>query len=213
MKIHALSDLHGHLPEVPDCDLLLLGGDYVHEGRDDYIGQAEYLNGPFCEWLRSINSRGIKIVGVWGNHEVVADKFPELLSYEVLGKNKDSPWTLLNNNSTKVLGYDIWGTPYSREFGTGWGFNATEDRLSQMYESVPLATDIIVSHGPPYYYGDKVEDGKRVGNKTFTDIIGDFAITLSVVGHIHEAAGHYLCGKNSIINASYVDSYCQARKL
>ena len=205
IKICCLSDVHNFLPEVPNCDLLILGGDYVAEARDDFFGQARFLNGPFLEWLWVIERRGIKIVGVWGNHEVVADKAPYLLCDAVLGRSALSPWRLLQNSGVEALGLRLWGTPYSREYGQGWGFNASEERLSRMYETVSADTDIVISHGPAFGFGDKVDTGKNVGNPYLAErIIKDYQPSLLCVGHIHSGKGIYKCGKTTIVNASYV---------
>src|SRR5436190_19972122 len=64
LKIAATSDLHGYLPAVPECDLLLLGGDLCPDGREK--DQARWLDTTFRYWLRDVPAK--EVVGVAGNH-------------------------------------------------------------------------------------------------------------------------------------------------
>jgi hypothetical protein len=52
MKIVAIADLHGILPEVPPCDLLLLAGDLTPVTNHGVQFQADWLATEFRVWLR-----------------------------------------------------------------------------------------------------------------------------------------------------------------
>ena len=59
MKICAVSDLHGNLPTIPECDLLIIAGDvcpdkFKHNNYrfPDRDGQLAWLHYEFKTWLR-----------------------------------------------------------------------------------------------------------------------------------------------------------------
>lgn len=60
----------------------------------------------------------------------------------------------------------------------------------------------IVSHGPPYGYGDVTKRGERTGSKALLNAIDHIKPKLVVCGHIHEAYGKYKRGETTIFNAS-----------
>src|SRR4051794_31800910 len=75
VKVVAASDLHGHLPAVPPCDLLLLAGDLCPVSDHSTSTQAEFLGGPFRDWLETVPAK--HVVGIAGNHDFIFERDPE----------------------------------------------------------------------------------------------------------------------------------------
>ncbi len=207
MLVCATSDLHGSLPKIPDCDLLLIGGDLC--GPFDPNSQYNWLGTWFRLWVTDLVDRGIKVIGVEGNHGILAGRAPEYFK-----RVSDTiPWTYLEDSSTRVeadgeyyiRNIDIWGTPSSLPFGTGWAFNVSEKDLEEKYKSIPEYTDIIISHGPPYGYGDDTFDGQHVGSKALLQTIERIKPKLVCTGHLHFGYGVYNIGDTIVVNAAHMD--------
>lgn len=213
MKVVATADLHGYLPkpgEIPECDLLLIAGDVCPVWDHNRSFQAKWLRGTFSDWLK--NQPAKHIVGVGGNHDFVLQE-SKRLGYEL-------PWTYLDNDSFTVDGrVKVWGSPLSPTFGQ-WAFMRDDRDLAATWESIPTDTDILLVHGPPFGYGDKVNNSwtpdPLVGSKTLMNRLwyGGFdKLKLIISGHIHEAyeAGtiELLGGHKAIwANVSYLgDNY------
>lgn len=219
MKIFASSDFHGNLPQVPDCDLFLIAGDVCPDFGDRTGGvtnsrgletnglqQSEWLDSTFRDWLNELSGRGIRVVGIWGNHDFVGEH-----SYLVPG---DLPWTLLQDDIAVVDGLRIWGTPWCPKLKQ-WAFYARSEALYARANNIP-ACDILLCHTPPLGAGDMVGPHYggplRVGDVAMADVIryGRLDTKLYVCGHIHEDHGvHYLTGaeKLPIMNVSYVNEF------
>ena len=194
MRICMTSDLHGALPTVPDCDLLLVGGDYCHDHRDIW-----WYRSPFRKWLESIRDRGIETVAVAGNHDIPFVKDPTL--------PRSLPWTYLDDEYTTFKGLKIFGTARQLPFGDGrWVYNTPEEKMEALWASVDADTDIIISHGPPNGIGDGVRrrNGtiENTGSPSFKKRIAEIQPKLVLVGHIHEGMGMYTFGRTTIVNGS-----------
>lgn len=205
-KIIALSDQHGNLPEIQPCDILLIAGDIVPLEVQNYpFDSMKWLNGPFNEWLESIPAK--HVVATPGNHDFIFQK-----KLDMVPKLR---WHLLIDNLAEVEGLKIWGSPWQNWF-YDWAFNAPdvggEVFLARKYAQMPDDTDIIISHGPPFGYGDQALDG-RTGSKALTDRIKETKPRLVVCGHIHEDRGRWeiengnkpptIIANVSVLNRSY----------
>src|SRR5207237_1050417 len=146
MRIVAVSDLHGFLPDIEPCDLLLLGGDLCPVANHRLSFQADWLDTTFRAWLERQPAR--KVVGVAGNHDFIFQQAPALVPH-------DLPWTYLQDEATQWEGLRIYGTPWQLWF-YDWAFNLNEDELEKKWRLIPAGTDILVLHGPPHGYGDGV---------------------------------------------------------
>src|SRR5438067_1602304 len=179
MKIDAMSDMHGQLPErVPECDLLLLAGDLAPVDNHALAYQAEWLDGVFRCWLRGLHAR--KIIGIAGNHDLVFEQEPRWVP-------RDLPWTYLQDDGTQWEGLRIWGTPWQPWF-FDWAFNGRPDELKRKWSLMPEKLDVIVVHGPPRGYGDAVPRKYGVENTGCPHLlerIEDIRPHLVVFGHIH----------------------------
>lgn len=190
MRIICISDLHGHLPQLPEGDLILLAGDIC----PDY-DQHRWLFGEFAAWAER---QPAFIIAVWGNHDFIGEKLGEPLMNNV---------AFVHDSIVNYQGLSIYGTPWSHwtaDWCRQWAFM----RKDAAHHKIP-PVDIIVSHGPPYGIGDRCEDGDRAGSHALREDIERVQPKLVVCGHIHEDRGIFVKGLHqgcpTVINASHVD--------
>lgn len=186
ISIVCISDTHCTQPEIPDGDILLHAGDLTNNGSFEEI-QAQ------LDWLATLPHR-YKVV-IAGNHDVLLDpeyvaRFPDRI-YEGDGTSRsDLDWgdvIYLNNSSTRLLfadnrSLDVYGSPWTEQFGT-WAFQYPPIR-DVWTDSIPLETDILLTHGPPKGHLDL--QGK--GCPHLLRELWRKRPRLVVFGHIH--AGH-----------------------
>ena len=188
-RIVCISDTHGlHRElEVPFGDFLLHAGDITSFGRSKN-GLLEFNN-----WLGGLPHRH-KIITL-GNHEYNIEADPGLL--RVL-----SNATVLINDSVTLDGVKIWGSPLTQHYGGAFGRSNAADRV-QAYNSIPLDTDIVVTHGPPYGIGDyAIEYSGPSGDKELLEAVKRVRPKLHVYGHAHQGYGVYPTKNIMFINAA-----------
>lgn len=184
MKIVAVADLHGDLPELPPADLVLLAGDIcpTWSRAEDVRKQAAWLESDFRPWLESLQAA--RVIGIAGNHDVVFARAPECVP--------SLPWTYLQDSGCRFRGYGIWGTPWARVFDT-WPFMLPEHELNKKWRLIPEDTDILLVHGPAFGLGDTTgSPPQSAGSVTLRARLNSLAPMLTVCGHIHEGRGLYL---------------------
>ena len=70
---------------------------------------------------------------------------------------------------------------------------------------IPKATDILITHGPPFGILDETVSGMNVGCEDLLETIRQTKVKLHVFGHIHEAYGVEESGGVKFVNASVLD--------
>jgi predicted phosphohydrolase len=199
LRIVAVSDLHGVLPAIPECDLLLIAGDVTPVSNHALSFQADWLDGEFRRWLAGVPAR--QNVFIAGNHDLVFEQKPELVP-------KDLPAVYLQDAAFEWEGLRIWGTPWQPWF-FDWAFNLHEPDLVAKWELIPDGTDIIVVHGPPHGYGDAVPRKRgldHTGSPSLLERIKTVQPRLVVFGHIHEGRGQWQVGNSLLANVTILDA-------
>lgn len=211
MRVIVTADLHGFLPEIPECDLLLIAGDITPVTNHEIHYQRKWLREEFQDWLSWVPAKNI--VGIAGNHDFVAQSQPHVM--------RELEWHYLHNESIEVDGFKIWGSPLSNRFGH-WAFMGSEGMLAEVWDTIPSDIDILMTHGPAFEIGDGVKVGsysmaKRDWHYSYDKHVGSTTLRnrleyqewpnlqLYVFGHIHEGYGRYEVRDIPALNASYVD--------
>lgn len=180
-KIVAISDLHGELIEVPECDLFIIAGDICPcRSHHTPFEQANWLRDFFNPWLSAIPAK--HKIFIAGNHDGVFQECPNLLPR--------FPAMYLENNSIIVDGNIVWGSPWTPHF-CNWFFNfrpGDRKQAKNCWDLIPDKTDILVTHGPPFGYGDLTTYGKRVsvGCPDLLEAVKRVKPKYHFFGHIHE---------------------------
>ena len=204
LLIRAVSDLHGHLRDVPPCDVLLIAGDVCPPTDPRPRVQAAWLDGPCRAWLQGLQARHVVVVA--GNHDFVF-QHPELVPA--------LPWTYLQDRAAVVCGLRVYGTPWTPT-GGHWAFQGTVEELAERFALVPTGLDVLVCHSPPRGYGDCVRPhhnsllsrcppGLHVGSDALLGAIDRGDPGLVVYGHVHEDRGHWTRGSSVLANVTVLD--------
>lgn len=177
LEVVAVADLHGRLPALPTCDLLVIAGDVCPaESASD---QRAWLTETFEPWLRRQSSK--EILGVAGNWDFIAAEDRELM--------RSLSWTYLENENTEILGLRVFGSPLSLPYGV-FPFTASEELLAQLWRSIAEDVNLLVIHGPAYGLGDLTAAGTHAGSRSLLKRLDELPqLQALVCGHIHEAAG------------------------
>lgn len=185
MKIIAVADLHGRLPEIEPCDLLLIGGDSLPMFSHSLDYQRAWSNKHFYPWLDSVPAD--EVVGIGGNHDFLFESDP--LEAEAL------PWTYASDRVVEVGDLRIYGHPWV-PYLPNWAFHGESAIVNYLLEEVPEGIDILLSHGPPYKAGtaDQVLDGEHVGCPDLRAAVNRIKPKAIVCGHIHEGYGEHRIG-------------------
>jgi Icc-related predicted phosphoesterase len=200
LRVAAVADLHGYLPEVPDCDVLVIAGDIARVSDHRPAFQARWPAERFGPWLEGVPAA--RVVGIAGNHDFVFESAPESVPAGLR-------WTYLQDGGATIDGVRFWGSPWTPWF-LDWAFNAPRDDedesfLSRLYDTVPGDTDVVVIHGPPAGFGDLTARGVRVGSEAFLRLIDRVDPSLALFGHIHEDRGSWTHRGSVLANVAAVD--------
>lgn len=183
MKIVAMSDLHGHGPniEVPDGDILIIAGDLTNSGS---VKQLEELNA----WLGTLPHRHKIIIS--GNHDFLFETRPtraqELITNAIY----------LQDTEVTIEGIRIYGSPWQPWF-FDWAFNLQRgEEIRAKWDLIPDGLDILVTHGPPHGILDVVMDRytfspKNVGCEELLKRVHEVKPSYHIFGHIHPGFGEF----------------------
>jgi len=165
-------ELHREL-DVPDGDILIHCGDISMMSRS--LAAIE----DFDDWLGALPHK-VKLL-VPGNHEFVLEDS----GHRGLITNA----TMLVNESVKVMGLRIWGSPTTPLVDGAFGVISDIDR-ARLYEQIPKDTDIVVTHGPPYGVLDQAPGSEyHAGCCQLLAAIQRVKPRLHVFGHAHGCFG------------------------
>lgn len=199
MLIRAYSDLHGMLPLIDPCDVLLIAGDVCPIVGDHGVDeQARWVENEFSTWLAQVPAE--KIVFTPGNHDFVFEQRTDW---------PDLPAELLIDQSTVLSsdGPSVFASPWVPAL-PNWAFHADDEQLQAAVDAIPEGTDLWLQHGPPFGILDALwRNGQHVGSRQLLRALDDKPPQVLVCGHIHEAAGFAEHGETLIANVSFVDEF------
>lgn len=193
-QIHVvcIADTHNHQPALSDGDLLLHAGDLSE------LGSFEELQAQL-DWLNTQPHRHKVVVA--GNHDSLLDRAyrsRSQISYPELHVGRT--WESLRWGSIKYLQYEstvldfpngrslkIYGAPLTARAGP---FSSQHSRYEDVWRNtVPLDTDILLTHGPPHLHLDMTESGSHAGDRFLLRALYRVRPPMVVFGHIHESRG------------------------
>lgn len=180
MKIIAISDIHGYLPELDPCDVVCISGDIIPlEIQKDIFQSWWWFNNTFRKWTNKLDCEKVIIIG--GNHDFFLEG-EEPFEMEKVVYLRDSDY--------EYEGIKFWGSPWI----TGlpyWAFNVSEQEQEKLFNLIPNNIDILLTHTPPFDIQDIArvdwQQGNPIdyGSKALTKIIPLKNPRYVLSGHIH----------------------------
>lgn len=198
MVICCVSDLHGRLPHIPLCDVLVIAGDVAPDHPRHFLVQQDerrqyqygWFQERYMEWEQHVPAQ--HIVAIPGNHDWCF-RLPE-----------DCKTHWLIAEGIVIDGVKFWGNPYVPLISGNWSFESSPEHMVSIFEYMPDNVDVLINHAPPYKCMDLTLNGQRAGCKNVADFIYQKQPRKMVCGHIHE--GRYE-SMNSRMRMGQTDVY------
>ncbi len=193
MTVCAISDTHNQHDrlQLEPTDFLLHAGDFTGRGTEPEVR-------AFLKWFAEQPHRHKIFIG--GNHDFLLEKYPVLFR-----KWLPANIIYLEDEAVDIEGIRIWGSPITPWFHD-WAFNRQRGaEIRSYWEEIPEETDILLTHGPPFGFGDRTTRGARVGCQDLLDLIKLRKPRYHIFGHIHEHYGQWEGNGTTFINASFLN--------
>ncbi len=189
MRIVAISDthtLHGGLT-IPDGDVLIHAGDLTNHGS---LADVEQFN----EFLGKLPHPHKLIIA--GNHDFCFEHGPAEARAFITNA------IYLEDTGIQIDDVYFYGSPWQPAF-FNWAFNLNHDsELREKWDLIPDNTDVLITHGPPFGFGDRTFRGKNAGCRELLKAVERLKPKLHIFGHIHEGYGITSNEHTKFINAS-----------
>lgn len=216
MKIIGISDLHGILPSIPECDVVCICGDTSPIEYDRYVYKVqEWFKMKFFDWIRNLSCK--KVIFIGGNHDFFLDKscaafvstredlrpIKELIEESGLSDKL----IYLENESYQFEGVNFYGCPAVQHL-PGWGFYTVS---GDEYEQIPENCDVLLTHMAPAIneVGRDLCLIRDFGSRKLAKVIRNRPnLKYALCGHIHDGdhTPTPTTGGTMCINCSYLDN-------
>ncbi|PMD34467.1 Metallo-dependent phosphatase [Hyaloscypha variabilis F] len=200
-----VSDTHNSTPngsfKLPKGDVLIHAGDMTNQGTFSELKKT-------IKWIEEADFEA-KIV-IAGNHDITLDSdfYNQYGSYfhnqnpqdpakcqELLEQAPSILWLKHEHAVIDLVAptgphttFKIFGSPFSPAHGM-WAFGYGPDEAAQLWDRIPLDTDIVVTHTPPQYHCDERKDRRAVGCEGLRNALWRVRPHLAISGHVHEGRG------------------------
>lgn len=171
MKIVAISDIHGYLPKLQPCDVVVMCGDILPLNiQRNYEASLAWLSGPFQSWALNLDCK--KIVFIAGNHDFVFEQLynehvhvmgrmathsalqftPERICSTLfqMDDEYDPKLIYLCDSPYIYQGVKFYGIPWCPNL-RNWAFYGDSETLREKFNQIPSDFDVLLTHCPPKY--------------------------------------------------------------
>ncbi|TVY41460.1 putative rhamnogalacturonate lyase C, partial [Lachnellula occidentalis] len=200
-----ISDTHNATPggafKLPKGDVLLHCGDMTNQGSFSELQKT-------LKWIEEADFEA-KIV-VAGNHDITlhADfynqhgsrfhnqepqdpaKCIQLLqqSPPIIWLKHEAAIINLSSPTGPQTTFKIFGSPYSPAKNL-WAFGYSTEEADNLWDRIPLDSDIVITHTPPKYHCDERRDRRAAGCDGLRNALWRVRPRLAVCGHVHDGRG------------------------
>ena len=181
LKVCCVSDLHGRLPKIPECDVLVIAGDVAPDSK--WFGrvpvslyaeeQRDWFDTKFREWETSVVKAPF-ILAIPGNHDWCM----------TLPRGLRTQWLI--DMEVTIDGRRFYGTPWVPQISGEWNFEATPQLRNERCQNIPSGLDLLITHAPPFNVLDEAWNGDHAGCEYILDAVSRTQPEHHVFGHIHE---------------------------
>lgn len=154
MKICGISDIHGNLINIPECDVLCIAGDVITLNAQRIFDASEYWwKNRFIPWVMKLPCKKVLVVpgnhDMWLEHLYNENKWEEFCDYMAI--NTEGKLHFLIDQLFEYEGIKFYGTPWIDPIDfqrNKWAFESYECNDDNPYSKIPEC-DVLITHDSP----------------------------------------------------------------